>query len=94
MVVWLIGIAGILLGTIEQFLINESCAPKDCSVGEILRLTEGSLAPVACLEGETNTCPRADGCLSLPVWHRLDTLINDYLNSVSLADLLAESGAR
>ena len=71
-----------------------SRAPKDCSVGEILRLTEGSLAPVACLEGETNTCPRADGCLSLPVWHRLDTLINDYLNSVSLADLLAESAAR
>ena len=59
--------------------------------GEIVRLTEGSLAPVSCLEGE-NTCPRADKCLSLPVWEKLDTLINDYLDSVSLADLLAEGG--
>ena len=42
-------------------------------------------------EGE-NTCPRADKCLSLPVWEKLDTLINDYLDSVSLADLLAEGG--
>ena len=64
---------------------------KDYSVGEIVRLTEGSLAPVSCLEGE-NTCPRADKCLSLPVWEKLDTLINDYLDSVSLADLLAEGG--
>ena len=62
---------------------------KDYSVGEIVRLTEGSLAPVSCLEGE-NTCPRADKCLSLPVWEKLDALINDYLDSVSLADLLAE----
>ena len=65
---------------------------KDYSVGEIVRLTEGSLAPVSCLEGE-NTCPRADKCLSLPVWEKLDTLINDYLDSVSLADLLAEDVA-
>ena len=64
---------------------------QDDSVGEIVRLTEGSLAPVSCLEGE-NTCPRADQCLSLPVWEKLDTLINDYLDSVSLADLLAEGG--
>ena len=64
---------------------------KDYSVGEIVRLTEGSLAPVSCLEGE-DTCPRADKCLSLPVWEKLDTLINDYLDSVSLADLLAEGG--
>ena len=64
---------------------------KDYSVGEIVRLTEGSLAPVSGLEGE-NTCPRADKCLSLPVWEKLDTLINDYLDSVSLADLLAEGG--
>lgn len=63
-------------------------APRECSVGELLRLTEGTLAPVACLEGE-NTCPRADRCPTLPVWERLDTLINDYLDGISLADLLA-----
>lgn len=63
--------------------------PEQCSVGEILRLTEGSLAPVSCLEGEENLCPRAGKCLTLPVWQRLDALINDYLSGVSLADLLA-----
>lgn len=64
-------------------------APEACSVGEVLRLTEGSLAPVSCLEGEENTCPRAGNCLTLPVWQRLDELITGYLSGVTLADLLA-----
>ena len=66
-------------------------APDQYAVGEILRLTEGSLAPVACLEGEENTCPRAGHCHTLPMWEKLDTIINDYLDSVSLADLLRET---
>lgn len=61
------------------------------SVGEILRLTEGSLAPVTCLEGAENTCPRAGQCHTLPMWEKLDSLINGYLNSVSLADLLKQT---
>ena len=65
--------------------------PDQYAVGEILRLTEGSLAPVACLEGEENTCPRAGHCHTLPMWEKLDTIINDYLDSVSLADLLRET---
>ncbi len=64
----------------------------DYSVGQILRLTEGSLAPVTCLEGDENTCPRAGHCTTLPMWEKLDSLINDYLDSVSLADLLAQTG--
>ena len=52
---------------------------KDYSVGEILRLSEGSLAPVACLDGEVNRCPRAEKCQTLPVWEKLDELINGYL---------------
>ena len=67
-------------------------APEACSVGEILRLTEGSLAPVACLEAAENTCPRAPTCPTLPVWRRLDTLITGYLESVTLAELLQEKG--
>ena len=63
----------------------------DYSVGQILRLTEGSLAPVTCLEGDENTCPRAGHCTTLPMWEKLDTIINDYLDSVSLADLLAQT---
>ena len=50
--------------------------PAQYSVGEILRLTEGSLAPVTCLEGEENTCPRAGHCHTLPMWEKLDSLIN------------------
>lgn len=65
-----------------------SRAPEAYSLGEILTLTEGSLAPVSCLEGAKNSCPRAEHCLTLPVWQRLDTLIGEYLASVSLADLL------
>ena len=66
-------------------------ALQDYSVGEILRLTEGSLAPVTCLESEENPCPRAGQCTTLPMWEKLDALINDYLDSVSLSDLLAQT---
>lgn len=61
------------------------------SVGEILRLTEGSLAPVTCLEGAENPCPRAEECTTLPMWQKLDDLINTYLDSVSLSDLLSQT---
>ena len=60
--------------------------PEDYSLGEILRLTEGSLAPVACLEAGNSPC--AHPCPSLPVWEKLERLVADYLGSVSLADLL------
>lgn len=61
--------------------------PKDYSVGEILRLTEGSLAPVACLVCKPNKCERAAQCKTLPMWEKLDAIIGDYLDNVSLADL-------
>ena len=62
--------------------------PNKYSVGEILRITEGSLAPVACLAGNAKTCERADKCKTLPMWEKLDKIIEDYLDSVSLADLI------
>ena len=61
---------------------------RDYSAGEILRLTEGSLAPVSCLEGDANACPRAGQCHTLPMWTKLEGLINNYLDSVTLTDLL------
>lgn len=65
--------------------------PADAySVGEILRLTEGTLAPVSCLECSPNKCDRAGACRTLPMWEKLDGLINGYLDSVTLADLLEE----
>jgi Rrf2 family protein len=62
--------------------------PRDYTVGSILKLTEGSLAPVACLEYETNQCSRAEHCITLPMWRKLDNLINDYLESVTIEDLI------
>ena len=61
---------------------------KDYSVGEILRLTEGDLAPVACLEHNAEPCERAGDCRTQPLWRGLNKVINDYLDKVSLADLL------
>lgn len=62
--------------------------PEEYTLGEILRLTEGSLAPVACLECDAPACDRAGDCRTLPVWTELDRRINEYLDSVTVADLL------
>ncbi len=62
--------------------------PEKYTIGEILRTTEGILAPVACLKCERNTCARADSCLTLPMWRELNLLVNQYLDSISLQDLL------
>ena len=62
--------------------------PDKYTVGEILRLTEGSLAPVACLEQEPNLCERQESCTTLPVWRGLYRVINDYLDNITLQDIL------
>ena len=62
--------------------------PKEYPVGEILRLAEGSLSPVSCLEPEHDDCPRAGECLTLPLWVQLNRVIGDYLDGVTLRDLL------
>ena len=63
--------------------------PEQYTVGEILRLTEGSLAPVACLDGDCKGCSRSDECPTLDVWKNLDKLINDYLDGVTLDQIVA-----
>ncbi|MCF0150086.1 MAG: Rrf2 family transcriptional regulator [Firmicutes bacterium] len=65
---------------------------EEYSVGEVLRLTEGSLAPVSCLEEEENLCPRAGDCATLPIWEGLDAMINEYLDSIKLSQLAAMQG--
>lgn len=65
-----------------------SKSPDKYKVGEILRLTEGSLAPVACLEQEENTCERSADCLTLPLWKGLYKAIADYLDGITLQDIL------
>jgi len=63
-------------------------APEQYTVGSILRVTELSLAPVSCLDNGQKPCPRMSGCRTLPMWQGLDKLINDYLDSITLADLM------
>ena len=60
---------------------------KDYKIGEILRITEGSLAPVACLDTAENTCERKTNCYTLSLWKGLNKVINDYLDGISLEDL-------
>ena len=62
--------------------------PKDYTVGMILRLTEGSLAPVGCLEYEENDCPRQEMCATLKLWKMLDESIKSVVDKVTLEDLL------
>lgn len=64
-------------------------APEQYTVGNILRLTEGSLAPVSCLEPGAPQCPRMASCCTLSMWKGLDALINNYFDGITLADLVA-----
>ena len=62
--------------------------PASYSIAQILRITEGSLAPVACLEDETNLCDRVDICKTLPMWNGLNKVISEYLEGITLQDIL------
>lgn len=64
--------------------------PSEYKVGEILEITEGTLAPVACLEKNAETCPREPNCRTLPMWSKLDNLIKNFFNSITIADLMKE----
>ena len=62
-------------------------SPEEYTVGMILRVTEGSLAPVACLEEGADVCDRCDTCETLQVWKDLATAINNVVDGVTIADL-------
>lgn len=70
-----------------------SKAPSEYTVGDILRLTEGSLAPVACLENEHNDCPRASECMTLYVWEGLSMTVSKYLDEITLQDIIDHHSA-
>lgn len=63
-------------------------APEEYTVGMILRLIEGSLAPVACLEDDSETCTRSGQCATLDVWKQLYDAINNVVDNITLADLV------
>ena len=62
--------------------------PEDYTIGEILRATEGSIAPVNCLEDEVNGCSRSHLCSTVGFWQGLNKVINDYLESHTLSELM------
>lgn len=66
--------------------------PEEYKVGEILRLTEGSLAPVNCLACESEACGRADICRTRPMWEKLHEMIDEYFDGITLADLMKDTG--
>lgn len=63
-------------------------APEQYTVNSILRITEGSMAPVACLEPGADACPRSEDCRTLAMWRGLDKLITEYFENITLADLM------
>ena len=62
--------------------------PEQYTVGAVLRLTEETLAPVACLGPERETCSRAADCRTLPMWRGLEQVIGEYLDGITIADLM------
>lgn len=67
--------------------------PDQYTVGEILTLTEGSLAPVSCLTQGAAPCRRMSSCRTYNMWKGLDDLIEDYFGKITLADLAAPDEA-
>ena len=65
--------------------------PGDITLLEVLRLTEGSLRAVSCLEQDPNPCPRKGFCMTLPAWEGLDRLVTEYLEGITLKDLLDQA---
>ena len=61
---------------------------NEYTVGDILRLTEGGIAPVSCLENSPIMCDRADECVTLPVWKGLYKVISEYVDSITLQDIV------
>ena len=72
------------------YKLNRS--PEEYTVGQILRITEGDLAPIACLGKAADVCERAQECKTLPMWKKLYDMINNFFDNVSIADLMSNEG--
>ena len=64
--------------------------PMDITVGRILKVTEKSLAPVSCLEMQPNLCKRSPACKTVRVWQEMYRVVDEYIESVTIADLVDE----
>lgn len=77
----IVGVSGRLGG----YKINVD--PKECSVKQVLAVTEGDVAPVSCLKNDAPACSRAENCRTLPLWEKLHVLISDFFSDVTLSSL-------
>jgi len=68
-----------------------SANPSTLTVGDVLRATEGSLAPVSCLEFEPNICERREECSTLYIWEGLFKAVTEYLDGISIQDIIDKS---
>ena len=62
--------------------------PEEYTVLSVLQCTEGSLAPVACLESKPNKCPKLEECKTITMWENFEKTINDYFNKITIPDLI------
>ena len=86
---------GILQGTRgHQGGYRMVAKPADCTVYQILEIVEGSMHPVACLDHSPNDCERCNGCETLFIWEGLDKVIQEYLKSMTLQDVLDKMNAK
>jgi Rrf2 family protein len=65
--------------------------PKEYTVGDILRAAEGSIVPVECLQTKNNKCGRCNNCTTIGFWNKFSDLINEYVDSVTLHDLIEDA---
>ena len=73
----------------NDFLISlRGRRPEEYTVLSVLQCTEGSLAPVACLESKPNKCPKLEECKTITMWENFEKTINDYFNKITIADLI------
>lgn len=63
-------------------------SPSEITVAEVVECTEGSLQPVSCMTGDSNECPQQLECLTLPIWQGLHRVVSEYLQSITLQDIL------
>jgi len=80
------GLVKSVRGSQGGYMLSRSA--DEYTVGDILRVMEGSLSPVTCIDDENNQCPRSCGCATLVVWKKLKTAIDDVVDSFTLADLV------
>ena len=62
--------------------------PSEYTVGEILKITEGTLATVACLDEDADICPRGKFCKTLPMWKKYDSMVHDFFYHITIEDLV------